>query len=260
MHGIILGSGTGVPSLRRNAPGCFLQVGEQRLLIDCGSGTLLQLERAGKSFRELDALFITHVHADHIGDLTPLVHALRLPGMERVKPFTLYGPPGFCDFFARIVAPVAAPPTTFPFLVRETTPFWERDDLLIRTCPTPHSDRFASRAYRFESRGRAVVFSGDTDFHPDLIPFFHNAELLFLECSSLDAGKVEGHLSAGLCGRIAQQSGVGRLILTHFYPIDGPDTLFYDECRHHYSGRLELAADLTPFTVAPSGPMPRRDA
>ncbi|MBF0213410.1 MAG: MBL fold metallo-hydrolase [Magnetococcales bacterium] len=244
MKVIILGSGTGVPSLRRGAPANWLGVEDRRYLIDCGSGTLLQLERAGHSFRELDGVFITHVHADHIGDLTPLVHALRLPGSGRDKPFHLYGPPGFSDFFARIVAPVAAPPGSFPFHVLDAPPVWELDGLTIRTHATPHSDRFSSCAYRFEHRGRSVCFSGDTDWDPGLAAFMNAVDLAILECSTLDADKAVGHLSAGLCGQLATMGGVRSLLLNHFYPIEGPDSRFLEECRRHFAGPLELAHDL----------------
>ncbi|MBF0181000.1 MAG: MBL fold metallo-hydrolase [Magnetococcales bacterium] len=254
MQGHILGSGTGIPSLTRNAAGYHLEAGGEQLLIDCGSATLLQLERVGKSFRDLDALFITHVHPDHIGDLIPLIHAMRLPGLNRVKPFTVHGPPGFAEFFARYVVPVAEPPAAFPWHVVEAPPEWTRNDLVIRSFSTPHSSRFQSRAYRFEWQGACVVFSGDTDDHPELPAFCQEADLLFLECSTLDAGKVDGHLSAGLCGRLARQAGAKRLILTHFYPIDGPDSLFLDECRRHYAGPVSLARDLDPFTVTPAPP------
>ncbi len=252
MHGIILGSGTGVPSLRRNAPGYFLQIDDQQYLIDCGSGTLLQLERVKQSFKNLDTLLITHIHADHIGDLIPLIHALRLPGLERKKPLTFYGPPGFIEFFQQIVVPVVAPPTAFPVIIQEASAAWQIGTTKITSCPTPHSDRFASRAYRIEHQGLSILFSGDTDFDQNLVHFCQDADLLFLDCSTLDANKVTGHLSAGLCGRIAQEAKAKRLILTHFYPIEGPDSQFYDQCRQYYSGPLELAEDLQPFAPTES--------
>ena len=70
MQLIVLGSGTTVPSALRNAAGYYLAVHNQEFLIDCGSGVLVQLERTGKSYRTLDAVFITHTHPDHIGDFT----------------------------------------------------------------------------------------------------------------------------------------------------------------------------------------------
>ncbi|MBF0613977.1 MAG: MBL fold metallo-hydrolase [Magnetococcales bacterium] len=246
---MILGSGTGVPSLQRHAPGYWLEADGKQYLIDCGSGTLLQLERFGTSFQHLDGAFITHVHADHIGDLTPLVHAMRLPGLRRDKPFTLYGPPGFSDFFAQIVAPVAAPPTHFPFQIVEAAPNQTLDTLHIATHPTPHTNRFVSLAYRFTCQGVRAFFSGDTDWDDALIDFLADTDLAILECSTLDEEKVDGHLSAGLCGQMAERARVKHLILSHFYPIAGPDSLFFDQCRQHYSGSLELAADGMTLTL-----------
>ncbi|MBF0162102.1 MAG: ribonuclease Z, partial [Magnetococcales bacterium] len=236
MKGTVLGSGTGIPSLQRQASGYLLEVDESRWLVDCGSGTLLQLERLQKGFQTLDGLFVTHTHADHIGDLTPLVHALRMPGLTRQKPFHLFGPGGFVEFFAQIVAPVAAPPTSFPFHVEEMPPSLSLAGMTVRSQPTLHSDRLASVAYRFEKDGKSIVFSGDCDYDPAFIPFAHGADLLILDCSTLDAHKVKGHLSAGLAGWVAAQAAVGRLMPSHFYPIAGPDSQRLEECRLHFAG------------------------
>ncbi len=249
MQGIILGSGTGIPSLERNAAGYLLEAGGMELLIDCGSGTLLQLERAKKTYRTLDAVLITHTHADHIGDLTPLIHALKLPGLGREKPLYLYGPPGFKQFFATIVAPVAAPSEKFPFILKEVEAAWTLGELTIRSTPTVHTERLASVAYRIEEGKASVVFSGDCDYDPNLIDFARDADLLILDCSTLDGNKVPGHLSAGLGGMIAARAGVKKLIPTHFYPIPGPDSLRKLECEVQFTGPVILAEDLMPFQV-----------
>jgi ribonuclease BN (tRNA processing enzyme) len=83
----ILGSGTGIPSTERCSAGYLLHTAKQHYLIDCGTGILRQLEHDGIGFNGLDAIFITHTHSDHIGDLTALVHALKLPSLQREKPF-----------------------------------------------------------------------------------------------------------------------------------------------------------------------------
>ena len=249
MKGTILGSGTGVPSLERNAAGYHLEAVGLELLIDCGSGTLLRMVAAQKDFRTLDAVFITHTHADHIGDLIPLVHALRLPGLQREKPLHLFGPPGFKAFFDAIVAPVSRPPDSFPFHVDEVADDWSFNGLSVRTYPTLHSERMASVAYRFEAEGRSVVFSGDCDYDPNFIDFAQAADLLILDCSTLDKGKVPGHLSAGLGGFVAAKARVKKLIPTHFYPIDGPDEQRRLECEVPFSGPVVLAEDLMPFEV-----------
>lgn len=249
MQGTILGSGTGIPSLSRNAPGYLLEVAGKRWLVDCGSGVLRQLERLKKSFRELDGVFITHTHVDHIGDLMPLIHAFRFPDLVRDAPFYLFGPAGFVAFFENIVIPVIAPPTAFPFHVAEIPPLLSLAGMTIRSQPTLHSDRLSSVAYRFEHADKSIVFSGDCDYDPRLIGFAHQADLLVLDCSTLDANKIKGHLSAGLAGLIAAQARVGRLIPTHFYPIGMADSHRVAECRIHFSGPIDLAEDLMSFQV-----------
>ncbi|MEO5353957.1 MAG: MBL fold metallo-hydrolase [Magnetococcus sp. XQGC-1] len=249
MKGFVLGSGTGLPSLDRHAPGYLLEGEGTRWLIDCGSGTLLQLERLQRGFHTLDGAFITHTHADHIGDLTPLVHALRFHGLGREKPFYLFGPPGFQDFFARIIAPVVAPPDSFPFHVAEMVGEVSVVGMSVHAHPTLHSSRMASVAYRFQQGGKSVVFSGDCDYEPGLIAFARGADLLVLDCSTLDAGKIKGHLSAGLAGLVAAQAGVGRLLPTHFYPQAAGDDHRLAECRIHFTGPIQLAEDLQAFSV-----------
>lgn len=249
MKGFVLGSGTGVPSLHRHAAGYLLEGEGTRWLIDCGSGTLLQLERLQRGFHTLDGAFITHTHADHIGDLAPLVHAFRLPGMERSKPFHLFGPPGFVDFFDRIIAPVAAVPDRFPFYVAEISAATEQAGLTVLSHPTVHSSRMASVAYRFAQGGKSVVFTGDCDYEAGLVEFARGADLLVIDCSTLDADKVKGHLSAGLVGLVAAKAGVGRLMPTHFYPMAGTDSHREAECRIHFSGPIQMAEDLLEFVV-----------
>ena len=249
MEGIVLGSGTGIPSLKRNAPGYYLEAAGLSLLIDCGSSTLRQLLRAKKRFEALDGIFITHTHADHIGDLTPLVHALRLPGLERKKPLRLFGPPGFTQFFEKIVVPVAEPPTHFPFHVTDAEAQWQWNGLTIQTGPTRHSSRFKSVAYRFQKDKKSIVFSGDCDYDQGIIDLAQGADLLILDCSTMDAGKVQGHLSAGLAGLVATKAGVKKLIPTHFYPIPGPKSQRARECSLHFSGPVQLAEDFMTFSV-----------
>jgi ribonuclease BN (tRNA processing enzyme) len=245
----ILGCGTGIPSLQHHAPGYLLEVAGLRFLIDCGSGTLLQLERLQKPFHTLDGVWITHTHADHVGELTALVHALRLSGVARSKPFYLFGPAGFIPFFQQIVAPVAAPPDKFPFLLAEVAACHVLGEVRVQTTPVVHSDRFESRSYRFEYAGRSVVFSGDCDEDPRLLALASGADLLIIDCSTLAANKVKGHLSAIEAGRLAAQAGVKRMIASHLYPIDAPEEARLAECRHHFTGALHLAEDLLRVTV-----------
>ncbi|WP_130472483.1 MBL fold metallo-hydrolase [Candidatus Magnetaquicoccus inordinatus] len=249
MIGTILGSGTGIPSLQRHAPAYLLEVAAKRWLIDCGSGSLLQLERIGKPFSTLDGLWITHTHADHVGELSALLHALRMPGLQRQKPFHLFGPAGFIAFFRQIVVPVVAVPEAFPFFVSEVTERQSLGELLVQSSVVSHSERFESRSYRFDYAGKSIVFSGDCDYDPRLRQLAAGADLLIIDCSTLHAGKVKGHLSAREAGKLAAEAEVKRLILSHLYPIDGREDERIEECQSQFSGPLALATDLMEFAV-----------
>jgi ribonuclease BN (tRNA processing enzyme) len=221
-------------------------------LVDCGGGTLHQLLRSGKSYVTLDHVFITHVHTDHIGDLMPLLHALKFPGLTRTAPLTLHGPPGFQAFVDQIIVPTVGLPTTFPVRVREVEAVQKiTPALTVRTAPTVHSDKMHSVAYRFESQGRVLVLTGDADYDAALVKLAVGADCLVADCSSLDSGKLPGHMSAGLCGQLAREAGVGHLVLSHLYPILGPTlgTARIGEARRHYGGPIALAKDSMTLMV-----------
>ncbi len=220
-----------------------------RYLIDIGSGILRQLAQHGTEYSSLDAVFITHTHSDHIGDLAALVHALRLPVLKRDKPLHIFGPPGFIDFFNAIVRPVAEPTDKFPFFIEEVKESWSMEGLAVKTCPTLHSERFESVAYRFEADGKSVVFSGDCDYAPEIIALAEAADLFICDCSNLADDKCPGHLAADEVSLVAKEAGVRHLVPTHFYPIQGPDSLWRKECSMHYSGKITLAEDFLEFRL-----------
>ncbi|MEN8129073.1 MAG: MBL fold metallo-hydrolase [Pseudomonadota bacterium] len=247
---IVLGSGTGVPSLERNAPGYYLKMLDRECLIDCGSGTLLQLERAGRSYQHIDAVFITHTHPDHIGDLIPLIHALKVtPGFRREKTLSLFGPPGFKQFFDDYIVTVASLPKHFRVEIQEVDRIFKYAGVRCQCVPTVHSETLHSVAYRFEVGGRAVVLSGDCDYDEGIIQHSSQADLLVLDCSFTNALKYPGHCSAGECGRIATKAGVKRLLLTHLYPVPKADDTRLEEARAGYVGDVRLAEDLMEIEI-----------
>ena len=248
----VLGSGTGVPLPERACAGYWLQAPGLSALVDCGSGVLRRLAEAGGDYRSLDALFVTHVHPDHIGDLVLLVHALKAtPGYRQTRPLHLFGPTGFAGFFAERVAAVA-PPKALDLRVAEATRAWSFRGIAVRSAPTVHTARMPSLAYRFDHGGRSLVVTGDADRDPRLVDFARGTDLLVADCSFPDALKVSGHMSASECGRLAREAGVGRLVLSHLYPVEPADETRLAEARAagiedvvmaHDGLRIELTCD-----------------
>jgi ribonuclease BN (tRNA processing enzyme) len=221
MELIVLGSGTGVPSLRRGSPAYAIKASGRLLLLDLGSGACRALLRHNLNFSQVDLIALSHLHPDHTGDLVPFFFASHYAlGYTRKEPFWLLVARGFKDFHERLKAAfgpwVEAPPGLLQ--LQELDPdgpdqfVWE--GLTIKSAPVNHIH--GSLAYRVEAGGRSLVYSGDTDVSDSLVNLARGADLLLLECAN--PFKVPGHLTPAEAGRMAARAGVARLVLTHFYP------------------------------------------
>lgn len=93
---VFLGTGGSVPSARRNTAAVLVRRGGDRLLFDCGEGTQRQMQRS-IGLIPLDAIFITHLHADHYLGLPGLIKSYEM--QDRKAPLTIYGPPGLGELF-----------------------------------------------------------------------------------------------------------------------------------------------------------------
>ncbi len=244
----VLGSGTCVPSLKRNAPGYLLEAEGFQILVDCGSGTLLQLEKAGRSYRDIDAVFITHRHPDHFADLVPLVQALLVtPGFKREKDLSIIAPEGFREHYNMTVASVFSGERIDFIRMVEIYNKLDLGPFRVLTAKTVHSED--SIAYRFEYNERAVVFTGDADYDQGIIELSKEANLLIADCSFPDSMKSKGHLCSKECGLIAEKADVRKLMLSHLYPVGTPDIERVQESGAVFGGEIILAEDLMEMEI-----------
>ena len=88
----ILGSGSAVPTARRNPTSQYIQCSSRHILIDCGEGTQLQMRKFGVKFQKLDIILISHLHGDHYFGLMGLLSTMHLLG--RLKELLIFGPKG----------------------------------------------------------------------------------------------------------------------------------------------------------------------
>ncbi|MEZ4526076.1 MAG: ribonuclease Z [Desulfobacterales bacterium] len=250
----ILGSGTCALSLRRSTCAVLLECGQEKLLFDCGAGTMRRLLEAGVSVHEISFVFLSHFHPDHSGELASFLFSNKYPdGSLRKKKLTLAGGKGVADFFRRLADAygtwIELDPDLFRIVEMSTEHPEQRefDAFLLRTAPVAHNPE--SIAFRVESPGGcSLVYSGDTDVCENLVTLARNADIMICECSLPDAIKVSGHLTPSLAGQMASRAGVKKLVLTHFYPqCDDADIV--SECRKTYAGSLVLAEDLMRIPI-----------
>ena len=132
---LFVGTAGSAPSARRGLPATLVRRGGERLLFDCGEGTQRQLVRS-VGLVELEDVFITHFHADHVLGLPGMLKTFSLRGRER--PLTVYGPRGLKALFAGLKAVIGR--TTFPLKLEELEPndALERDGYRIAAFAVDH--------------------------------------------------------------------------------------------------------------------------
>src|SRR3712207_4105344 len=132
---VFAGTGGSAPTARRGLPAALVAAGGDRLLFDCGEGTQRQLLRS-VGLPELDAVFITHFHADHWLGLPGMLKTFDLRGRD--KPLTVYGPPGLKRHLAALDLVIGR--TGYPLAVVELDRFEEVpfDDYVVHSFPNDH--------------------------------------------------------------------------------------------------------------------------
>jgi len=238
----VLGSGTAAPRLKRNMSSYLLETGKKKILFDSGPGTIRQLLKLKTSLSDIDHIFYTHLHNDHINDLPAILWSNNY-GIYRKKAINLYGPKGFKKYLDILMNKILKfQNLSYKINVKE---MWNDTKVSInktriKSTKSKHSD--SSVSYRIEHNKKSIVYSGDTDYSQNIIKLSKNADLLILECSFPDNKKIKGHLTPSLCGKIASKANVKKLVLTHFYP-EANKVDIKKQCKKEFSGNVKLAKD-----------------
>jgi ribonuclease BN (tRNA processing enzyme) len=246
----ILGSGTAVPSLQRNSSGVLIQDNGVNSLVDFGYGNLRQLLNLGITYHEIDRIFFTHNHPDHICDLIPFLFGSRYQLDARTKDLEIIAGPGFQDFFDKLMLAFKhwLKPTEYKLNILEIDEGIRTfEKFKVQTGKVKHIAM--SRGYRFtNAQGKSVTLSGDTDYCEGMIELGRDADLMILECAWPDDEKTDGHLGPTLAGKLAMETNCKKLCLTHFYPPCDLKNI-RNTVQKTYKGELMLARDLMQFDL-----------
>lgn len=244
MEVTILGNQGPFPGAGGACSGYLVEEGDIRLLLDCGNGVLANLQkRAG--FEKLDAILLTHLHSDHISDMMVLKYAIQIK-MKRGRMKELiraYAPAEPAEEYARLNVPDA-------FRLSPVS-----NDLVLKFGQLEVTFREMThpvRCYAISiwNGSRRFVFSGDTSWNEEIIDFAKGADLLMLDAGLLNQdkqGQPVPHLTAGECGVVAAKAGVGRLLLTHFWPEYDTEEL-RTQAREHFD-RVDVTRLMQTYQV-----------
>lgn len=202
--------------------------GKVRIVLDLGAGTLTRL-LAYLPLTDINAIFLSHLHSDHMSDMLVLRYALQQLHARGVPVPTPLD----------VIAP-AAPEAEFRMLA-SAGPFnmiRAEDGMKLRfgaLTVTLHSmlhpvPSFAInileetvRSYPVFGKDpppKRLLYTGDTGMHPGLPPLCEYAAILLADCGLLEKDpnqRAAPHLTAGEAGELARNNGVGRLLMTHLW-------------------------------------------
>jgi ribonuclease BN (tRNA processing enzyme) len=232
------------------------------LLLDCGNGVFSKL-RPICDYVDVDAVLITHMHADHFLDLVPFSYALRyaprqqpvpvggFPGTDDPARPELYVPAGGGEVLRRVVGSWGNPDLIDrAFGVRE----YDGGDALqvgplaIRFCQVPHFvDTFA---VELATNGARFTFGADCSPNHELVDFARDTDMLLIEATlpRPERDGVRGHLTAGEAGEHGRGAGARRLVLTHYSDELDPE-LTRAEAAATFGGPVELAQEGATYTI-----------
>ncbi|MGX4668594.1 MBL fold metallo-hydrolase [Cerasibacillus sp. JNUCC 74] len=226
------------------ATSCYLiEDSNTKILLDCGSGALSKLQ-ARANLEDLDAVFISHTHTDHMADIYSLEYAMLILTQlgKRTKPLDVYV----------YTEDIASLTFEFPDVMRvhqlQLTDTVNIGSLMLTFSENIHEIPCCSM--KVSNNKSKLVYSGDTGYTTALVDFAMAADLLLIECSFYrkQKGMMKGHLSSEEVADIATKAKAKHVVLTHF-PHFGDILQLKQEVESVLGQPVYLAKEGFTFTI-----------
>jgi len=278
----LLGTGAPVPSMERFGPSILVEAGGQKLLFDCGRGAAQRLWQLKIPLGKINALFLTHLHSDHIVGIPDVWLTGWIPAVygRRELPLQVLGPTGTKDMMDNLVKAFSWDITTrakeknkadsgalvIAKDIREGV-IWENNEIKITPFTVRHSDFIDSAlGYKIEYAGRTLVLSGDTRYSENLIRYSKGADVIIHEVAAANEQTMQTsplvnqilgfHTSPEEAGKVFEQTKPKLAVYSHIVlltaePSIPPPTMneVILRTKKTYSGAVEAGEDLLGIEI-----------
>ncbi|KAB7664905.1 MBL fold metallo-hydrolase [Bacillus sp. B1-b2] len=234
MRIIFLGEYGGFPGVNSATSSFLIEEEGFTLLVDCGSGVLSKLQEH-IPWSSLDACILSHYHHDHVADIGCLQYAMLVQSQlgNRHEILPIYGHSKDSKFMELDFEQYTKGIEITADYTTKIGPF------TITFCETTHP--VYCLAMKFQTLHSAIVYTADTEWNEQLVSFASGADVLISEASIYkeQEGLIKGHLTGEQAGKLAQESGVKHLYLTHL-PHYGIHENLVKEAKTYYNGPIQI--------------------
>lgn len=270
----LLGTGTPAPVMNRFGPSILVEAGGQKLLFDVGRGALQRLTQANVKWRDVQGVFLTHLHSDHVVGFPDLW----LTGWittGRDAPLRVWGPSGTKKMMSHLeqayefdigirVSDDRASADGVGLLAEDIAAgfVYEKDGVKVTAFDVDHAPVKPAFGYRIDHAGRSVVLSGDTRFSENLIRHAEGVDLLVHEVVAPETYRRDGiaperaksiiahHTTPEQAGEVFARTKPRLAVYSHIARPTATEQDLIVPTRKNYAGPFEIGEDLMVIEVS----------